>query len=395
MPPLFKMHVLIVDDNAMMREVVSKMLSTVFECTVYKASCVSTALSTLAEHSQDLHLLLLDYEMPNTNGLEAYQIFKEAGYLDFPVMMLTGANDTDLAVSFMKIGGHDFVTKPVSDWNILYTRMLKTVELYALNEQFEIEHTARVAAEKSKEAMEVFVAKMSHELGTPAHHISSSLHIIDNAIKQNDLIKASKWLETAKKSTARLKHVTEDFLDITKLKIGKFTLRCMQSRMSTIAQEAIDEIHLRYPDTEIDLSISIDTEEYDGFFDPLRMYQVLINLLENAICHAINNTSIEIRIEKIDDQLSCSVSDQGEDMDPEKIKPFFTPFNQGGDAYNSSGKLGLGLTISKEIIDLHGGTLNVTENKPQGICFIFNYPIYDGASTCIPKKNEKKIAQIM
>lgn len=393
MSPIKEMHVLIVDDNHLMRKIVCEMLTTIYNCKVHKAACVSSALEVLEAHKNDLHILLLDYKMPNTNGIEAYGIFKEKGYINFPVMMLTGADDTDVAVSFMKSGGQDFIAKPVSDWNALYTRMLQAVELYTLNKEFELEHTARIAAEKSKDAMEVFVAKMSHELGTPTHHISSSLHIIENAIKQNDIVKAQKWLETAKKSTARLQHVTEDFLDITKLQRGKFTLRNQLARMSVIAQDAIDEIHLRYPDTGLDISLINDPAEEDGFFDPLRISQVLLNLLENAICHAVNNTSIEIQINKHNDQLFCSVADQGENIQSEELEPFFTPFKQGGDAYNASGKLGLGLTISKEIITLHGGTLNVVPNKPQGVCFIFSYPIYNGVSTCNPRKNQQKIAQ--
>jgi signal transduction histidine kinase len=125
------------------------------------------------------------------------------------------------------------------------------------------------------------------------------------------------------------------------------------------------KLHFNRPDAPIEITI-----------DPLRINQVISNLIDNALKYSFEDSPIEVSITTTQTHLCASVKDQGHGITEEKQKDLFAPFSRGSDELtDKSGGLGLGLFISREIITLHEGTIGVKSTIGEGSTFYFELPL--------------------
>lgn len=225
-------------------------------------------------------------------------------------------------------------------------------------------------AETATQAKSSFLANMSHELRTPMHAIASFTSL---AIKKiDDREKALKFLDNIRTSTVRLTDLLNDLLDLSKLEAGKVNAVMHELDLTTLIENAINDVSSLASDKQI--TLLFDTHQrFECMLDQKLITQVIINLLSNAIKFSPENSKVEISIENLSKPsgsrvlkfLQVSVIDEGVGIPVDEVESIFDKFVQSSKTRSNSGGTGLGLPISKEIIELHKGTI-FAQSPPTG-----------------------------
>ena len=190
--------------------------------------------------------------------------------------------------------------------------------------------------------------------------------------------KVQKWLKTAEASNLRLKRLVKDIMDLTQIQRGKFTVNRQDTALKKLIQTAVTEVISQNPSFEGRIETNIDDIIVNCDGD--RITQVLVNLLNNSMRYAPNSEVISVQLKTQNGNAIYSIADMGPGISNDKQEKVFQPFFQCKDGFNYSGSLGLGLSISKEIIEHHEGSISVQANHPKGAKFIFTLPLSVGAS---------------
>ena len=224
-----------------------------------------------------------------------------------------------------------------------------------------------------------FVANVSHELRTPLVAIDKSLTLILEK-EAGDLSQTQEqFLSIAQRNLKRLSALINDLLDLSKLEAGKMEVRRKRMAINNVIQEVIDSLNNWARSKNITLEKRIEDLLPDVEIDPDRLAQVLTNLVGNAVKFTPNDGKITLEAKLSDGkkELEVSVKDTGIGIAPEDLPKIFSKFYQcGGERMISDvNGTGIGLSIAKEIVELHGGKIWVESEKGQGARFIFTIPL--------------------
>jgi signal transduction histidine kinase/ActR/RegA family two-component response regulator len=229
-------------------------------------------------------------------------------------------------------------------------------------EQTIAERAARSEAERANKAKDHFLATLSHELRTPLAPVLMTVSSMDNDERLPDEVRES--LAMIRRNVELEVRLIDDLLDLTHINRGKLQLHPEPTDVHSLLTHAA---HVCEPDAAAK-QITIETHtEAQGYFvdgDGVRLQQVLWNLLRNAIKFTPEHGVIRLRSRNDEDGfLLIDVTDSGIGISPEVLPKIFEAFEQGGpEVTRRFGGLGLGLAISKAIIDLHGGTLTAASD---------------------------------
>ena len=225
-----------------------------------------------------------------------------------------------------------------------------------------------------------FVMTVSHELRTP---LTIFKNIISNAlagVTGKIPSKLRRNLEIADGTVGRLASIISDFLDISKLEVGKMKLACRVMDIQTIVGDVVDTLRFMTESRDIDLQVYMPDELIAVNVDYEKMVQVLTNLIDNAVKYVPEqNGRIIVTVKDLDDEMSIDVKDNGVGIEGDNINRVFDRFVQ-VEKQIGPGKhgTGLGLAICKELVELHKGRIWV-ENAPEGGAnFFFALPKYEG-----------------
>ena len=267
-------------------------------------------------------------------------------------------------------------------WNLRLRRSKETLEENEtkLNQLVEEKtHHLKLAKEEAEIANKEksrFLANMSHELRTPMHAILSFASL---GLKRTEEQKAFGYFDKIHVSGKRLTKLLDDLLDLSKLESGKLEPDFENNDIGIVMLECIESVESLLNEKNISINFNYETEII-GFFDEKLITQVIINLLSNAIKFSPEDTRVNviIRIDKNEQTIIVSVTDEGVGIPKNEIIDIFDQFVQSTVTRTGSGGTGLGLPISKEIIHLHHGKIwaeSPPEGKNSGSSFIFQIPI--------------------
>lgn len=238
---------------------------------------------------------------------------------------------------------------------------------------------ALAAAERSNEAKSRFVASMSHEMRTPLNAVSGLLREIGYLTRNPEI---SNMVRSAQSSADMLCVLIDDVIDATRVEMGKFQLKRAPFRLRALLEETRDLLSDRAEDNGNTLTLDL-TAIGDPVVetDRARMKQVLVNLIGNAVKFT-RKGSVEVaaRLAFVGQgkvRLRVSVSDTGIGIAPDQQERIFQRFYQTGSGENEG--IGLGLSISRDIIERLGGQLGVTSTPGRGSRFWFDIPVAVGA----------------
>lgn len=224
-----------------------------------------------------------------------------------------------------------------------------------------------------------FLASVSHELRTPLVAIEKSLNLILSKTAGEISETQQQFLSIADRNLKRLTLLINDLLDLSKLEAGKMILRYEFASIAKIINESVETLKNWAKTKSITLRVTIPEALPEINVDSNRIIQVLNNLIGNAIKFTPENGTISVTavFQKERNEIEVSVADTGIGIAQENLKRIFDKFYQVGEISPTDiSGTGMGLAITKEIVELHGGRIMVESRKDKGANFIFTLPFY-------------------
>jgi signal transduction histidine kinase len=375
--------VLVVEDNPEMNQFITTTLAM-----EYRTATAANGQEGL-EQAIALHpdLILSDVMMPYLSGAQLVQQLRTHPELDMtPVVMLTAKADDELRVQLLRQGAQDYLMKPFSVeelkarvGNLIAIKRVRDLlqqelasqnhDLEALVEEVSLRRRelqiALDALQRQAEELEQanrlkdeFLAIVSHELRTPLNSILGWAEALRTR-KFNETITA-RALETIQRNARLQTQLIENLLDISRLLRGKLLLNKHPVDLKSVIEAAIQTVQPEAAAKSIRLDSYLDDTLGQISGDNDRLRQVVENLLSNAIKFTPEIGQVEIRLEQQNGEVKIQVSDTGQGIRAEVLPHIFDYFRQ-ADSSNTRkhGGLGLGLAIVRQLVELHGGDIQV------------------------------------
>jgi|GEM_PF-1594032 len=221
-----------------------------------------------------------------------------------------------------------------------------------------------------------FLANMSHELRTPLNAIIGFSEALKLKIFGELNPKQEEYVEDIHASGIHLLGMINDLLDLSKLEANKLELNKKNFIVQQAIKEVINIVNALASKKQIEIKIISKNKKLEIYADYRRFQQVLYNLLSNAIKFSHENSEILVKVDSDSKNTTISVKDFGIGIEPKYHKEIFQKFHQVDNSYSrKQGSTGLGLTITKELVEMHGGSIHVESEADAGATFIFTIPL--------------------
>ena len=385
-----KYSILIVDDESANISTLKAILSP--EYTIYASCDGEEAIEAVEEFIPDV--ILLDIIMPGIDGYDVISVLKSSEKTrDIPVIFITGLDSADAEEKGLALGAADYITKPFHS-AIVKIRVKNQIDLF---ERFRIEHdlndvlklqselvSAKEFAERNKEIAEhsnrvknEFLSRMSHEMRTPMNAITSVMYII-NMHNHNIPESLKEYLNEIDKASSSLEQLINDVLDVSNMEYGIFKISNSVFDADAMFKDVLQTAS--YNSTK-------KQQVFKHIFDPTipssligdekRLKQVITNLLANAIKFTPEKGEIFFETEVINFEngiitLQVTVTDNGIGIAKEHQEKLFMIFEQVDGSFSREyGGIGIGLPLSKRIVEMMDGKMWVESELDKGASFIF------------------------
>jgi PAS domain S-box-containing protein len=243
-------------------------------------------------------------------------------------------------------------------------------------ELLEAERSARIAAQRAAELKDQFLATLSHELRTPLNAILGWTQILrkQGQASAKDIERGMDVIDRNARAQVRL---IEDLLDLSRIMAGRLRLDVQQVSLIDVVNQAIESVEPAAHAKSIRLESVLDPLNGVVSGDPARLQQVVWNLLSNAVKFTPKQGKIQVLLQRVNSHIELSVTDNGIGIPASFLPYVFDRFAQ-KDASTSRtyGGLGLGLAIAKQLVELHGGSIQARSGgEGKGATFIINLPL--------------------
>lgn len=410
-PPV---NILLVDDEQRNLEVLEGILQAPELRLVRASSAEATLLALL--HGE-FAAIVLDIQMPDMSGIELAHLIKQRERTQhIPIIFLTALyQDERRMLESYNVGAVDYLTKPVNP-NVLRSKVAVFVDLFrktqalqranaALQQEIKQREKAEAALRETNDALEArveartaalsqardaaeqagrakddFLAALSHELRTP---LNPALLLASEAAGNPAFgAEAREQFAAIRKNVELEARLIDDLLDLTRITRGKLPIELRACDLHGIIEDALVTVRGEQEQKRIRLALSLDAPRHLVMGDPVRLQQVLWNVLKNAVKFTPEEGSVRVatRLDAAAETISVEITDTGIGLSPAELARVFEAFVQGDHAAGGSshrfGGLGLGLTISRSLMELHGGTLNArSAGLGQGATFVVSLPL--------------------
>ena len=236
------------------------------------------------------------------------------------------------------------------------------------------EREARSEAERASRMKDEFLATLSHELRTPLNAVLGWANILRLGKLQGEELKQG--LETIERNARVQAQIIEDLLDMSRIISGKIRLDVQRIDLPAILNESIETLRATAEAKGVRLQALVDLFTGPISGDPDRLQQVFWNLLNNAIKFTPKDGKVQVLLKRVNSHVEVSVIDTGEGIAPDFLPYVFDRFQQGDPSTTRRhGGLGLGLSIVKQLVELHGGNVHVKSGGiGQGATFTVRLP---------------------
>lgn len=376
-------RVLVIDDNPVDRVLAARELRHALDAVEVIEINDPETLATELERG-DFDIAITDYQLRWTDGLVILQSFK-ARHPDRPVIMFTNTGSEEIAVTAMKAGLDDYVIKKASSFSRLPLAVRGALQRTTAQRRaqkleqeqaaaLERERQARAEAEAAVRVRDEFLAVAAHELKTPVTGLQAAAQLILRQLDRAtppDQERIRRTLTLIVQQADKLTRLVNQLLDISQIEAGRLELRRAPTDLAGLARE-IASFWEAQTSTH---TLNVDAPEtLIAVLDPLRIEQVLINLLDNAVRYSPEGGVVQLAVSAPRaEQVLIAVADAGPGVAPEHRAHIFDRFYQAEPA-SYRGGLGLGLYISREIVEQHGGRLRAEFPAAGGTRFVVELP---------------------
>jgi signal transduction histidine kinase len=230
--------------------------------------------------------------------------------------------------------------------------------------------TEHRSLERAKTA---FVSDLSHELRTPLTTIQSAVDLLERARDRLDPLEL-RALELADQELKRIRGMVEELMTLAQMDSWKYQLEVGPANMSTVVQTAIESVEAKAQRFGIKIYFD-EAGEHRCICDVQKLYQVFLNLLDNAIKYSDSGARVDVEIEEDDSTLTVRIRDTGVGIPKEDLNQLFERFYRvDKDRSRATGGSGLGLAISRQIVEMHGGSIAVESEVDVGSVFEVRLP---------------------
>lgn len=367
-------HILILEDSPADAELLERRLrSNGINFSFRMVSSKEDFIAALENRNEPPDIILADYVIPSFTGFEALRLAK-LSYPETPFIFVSGTFGEETAVESVKNGATDYVLKDrLSRLPVAISRALREVgEKRRLKEIEDERNKAVLELIEADRAKDEFIALLSHELRNPLMSLLVSAELLAEKVKSSE---KKKILETIHHDTHHLARLLDDLLDVARVTQGKIRLKKARVHLENVIEKALNMIR-----TTTDAKtrvITADIEPMEIFADPVRLEQIVINIMNNAVKYTEPEDGIHITARRDGERVLISVRDTGIGIAPKLLPKIFDLFTRADkDPAHTEGGLGVGLTIVKKLTELHGGEVRAaSEGLGMGSEFTVTLPL--------------------
>ncbi|WP_317899385.1 tetratricopeptide repeat protein [Aurantibacillus circumpalustris] len=247
---------------------------------------------------------------------------------------------------------------------------------------------AKERAEKSERLEQQFLANMSHEIRTPMNAVMGMTNLVlDSPLNP----KQKFYLDIIKKSADNLLYIINDILDLSKIEAGKLDVEKIDFSIETVSKQVMQTLQHKAEEKGLELVLNLDSALPAVVLgDPVRLNQILMNLAGNAIKFT-EKGSVAIEVKKNASEIKFSIIDTGIGIPKDKLQTVFESFSQANSSDTRKyGGTGLGLTISRQLVELMGGKINIESKEGSGTTFWFSMPFEEGSEAGLKQRLAKE-----
>jgi PAS domain S-box-containing protein len=262
----------------------------------------------------------------------------------------------------------------IENGEIIHTRCFTRDITERVRLETELQRKVEQLAEIDRRKNE-FLAMLGHELRNPLGAIMTSSELM--RLRSDDPACIARSREIVARQATRMSRLVDDLLDISRISRGKIELRNTTVLLGTIVDQAVELVRPLIEEREHRLTLELPAEPVSLFGDAARLVQVVTNLLHNAAKYTEPGGNIALSARSDGTELLLSVRDDGVGLSPEMCEKIFEPFVQApGVLEQARGGLGIGLTLVRNLVDLHGGSIMALSDGPGHGCeFVVRLPL--------------------
>jgi signal transduction histidine kinase len=377
--PEVRQRVLLADDNADMRDYVSRLLAT-----RYEVEAVADGAAALeAARARKFDLVLSDVMMPKLDGFGLVQALRsDERTRTVPVILLSARAGEESRVEGMEAGADDYLIKPFSARELmarveahLHLQRERRRSEEKLEQLMVLEQRARASAELANRVKDEFLAMLSHELRTPLNAIVGWTKLLkSDTLGESDRVRG---IDVIDRNATAQRAIIDELLDVSRIITGKLKLETRPIDPAVVLDAAIDAIRPAALAKEIEIVTAIERDCGLVVGEAVRLQQVIWNLLSNAVKFTPKGGRIDVRLKVAGRNFEISISDTGEGIAADFLPYIFDRFSQADtSSRRRHGGLGVGLSIVRSLVELHGGEVSVASDGPgKGATFTIRLPV--------------------
>jgi signal transduction histidine kinase len=372
-------RILLADDNADLREYARRLLADDYE--VEAVSDGRAALAAARAHPPAL--VVSDVMMPGLDGFGLIRELRADPKLrSVPIILLSARAGEEARIEGLGKGADDYLVKPFSarELQVRVATLLRTGELrrQALEEQQRLYEESRRLVERlsdSDRRKDEFLATLSHELRNPLAPLRNAVLLL--RMRESADPAATPVHQIMDRQVDHLVRLVDDLLEVSRISRGTFELRRERVELATVVRNAVDTSNPLIHAAGHQLTVSVPREALwlDG--DPVRLAQILANLLNNAATYTEHGGRISVRAWREDGEALIAVRDNGTGIAADALPRMFEMFHRGSASNRRNpGGLGIGLSLARGLAEMHGGAISVKSDGPgQGAEFTVRLPL--------------------
>jgi signal transduction histidine kinase len=375
------LQILLVEDNLsdarLLREMFSSEKPGSYELVHFLR--MSEAIKHLAKGGVDI--VLLDMGLPDAHGLDTVRR-AHAAAPDVPLIVLTGLDDEAMAADAMKEGAQDYLIKGQIENRALPRALRYAIERHRLQTETDLFRTQQL------QFKDEFLSHVSHELRSPLSAIYQFVTILLDGLAGDLNLEQHQYLEIALRNAKQLESMIKDLLEVTREQAGKLVIELQCTSVGEAIAYTLDTLKGAATAKGVSLTSDIQVHLPLVCADPIRLRQILVILIDNAIKFTPANGTVTIQAyvsEQDSNLLDLKVSDSGCGISPEMTERIFERMFQASDPASAGRKgLGLGLYICKELVTRQGGQIWAKSALGEGAVFSVTMPIFSLANLITP-----------
>ncbi|MDQ3058687.1 MAG: hybrid sensor histidine kinase/response regulator [Pseudomonadota bacterium] len=363
--------------------------------TVFQASCGEEALDLLLAH--EFALAILDVQMPGMNGFELAELMRGTEKTrHIPIVFVTAAGkESNYSFKGYESGAVGFLYKPL-DIDAVKGKVNVFVDMYrqrheisrqvkalekARQEQDTLLGQLQVSQQELQKAVRMrdeFMSVVAHELLTPLNtlFLETQRRTLELDRGNPEMFAPAGLADMFGRDQAQIQSMValiDDMLDVSRIRHNRLCIRPRPAELSRLVERAVGQLSGQAAAAASPISVQA-APAIEGCWDEFRIQQVIVNLLTNALRHGAGKP-VTVSLVSLPGAARIEVCDQGPGIAAADQQRIFEQFERGADSNGQPAGFGLGLYISRRLVEAHGGTLDVQSEAGQGAVFIVTLPL--------------------